>query len=396
MDTQQIKCSSYREIPRWKGVSEGEWSDWRWQLRNAIRSIEDLSDIIGDLPQLKTNDPEMIKQINDAFEIKLMPHTVLNIYRAMKFNDKSGVNALIATFVPTLNEYDRVPKVIIDGIGEEEGQSKPAPLVTNFYKDRVLLFAANMCPSYCRFCFRRRKVGDKLHEEAERGTDPKALKEAIDYITTNRGIREVVISGGDPLTLSDGQLLSLLEQLKAIDHVKVLRFDTKVLTSLPQRITPSLVQLLSRFKPLYVIGNFLHSVELTPETIVACNTLTDAGIPVASHTALLKGINDDPEVVAKLMWKLFENRILPYYLIQFIPTKWTEHFRVPIQKGLEIMKSLNGRLSGIANPTYIVYLPDGAGKVPILPNYMVGRTEDGYYFENFEGRRVLYKEPSES
>lgn len=384
---------TYKGLSLWSNVDDSEWSDWRWQLRNSIRSIEDLSDIIGDLPQLNANDPELMKQISDAFEIKLTPHTVLNIHRAMKANDKSGVNTLIATFVPTLNEYDRVPKAITDGIGEEEGQSKPAPLVTNFYKDRVLLFAANICASYCRFCFRRRKVGDKLQEEAERGTDPKALKEAIDYITTNRGIREVVISGGDPLTLSDSQLLSLFEQLKSIDHVKVLRFDTKVLTSLPQRITPSFVQMLSRFKPLYVIGNFLHSVELTPETIAACNALADAGIPVASHTALLKGINDDPEVIAELMWKLFENRVLPYYLIQFIPTKWTEHFRVPISRGLEIMKSLQGRLSGLANPTYIVYLPDGAGKVPILPNYMVKHGKEGYYFENYEGRVVLYEEP---
>jgi lysine 2,3-aminomutase len=393
MRPQNTKSVSHAEMLPWAGVSETEWSDWRWQLRNAVRSIEELRNIVGDSPLLSIDDCEMIEQVSGAFEMKLTPHTVLNIHRAIQFDDKAGVDALIATFVPTMDESGRLPKDVIDGIGEEEKTTKPAPLVTNFYKDRVLLFAGNMCASYCRFCFRRRKVGDKLEEEIERGTDPEVLKEAINYIRSDSRVREVVISGGDPLTLSDDRLLSLLEQLKAIEHVKLLRLDTKVLTALPQRITPSLAQTLARFKPLYVTGNFLHSVELTPETIAACNTLTDAGIPVASHTALLKGINDNPDVIAELMWGLFENRVIPYYLIHFIPTKWTEHFRVPISKGLEIMRHLHGRLSGLANPTYIIYLPDGAGKVPLLPNYITKRAREGYYLQNFEGRVVLYEEP---
>jgi lysine 2,3-aminomutase len=331
-----------------------------------------------------------ISNINKDFGMKLTPHAVLNIYRASKLED-SGVKALLATFVPSSKEMMHTENNI-DAIGEELECSKPAPLLTDFYKTRVLLFATNMCPSYCRFCFRRRKVGNHVVRTVEKTMDIKALNKAIDYIKKNRSIREVIISGGDPLTLSDESLLSLLKKLKAITHVKILRINTKTLTVLPQRITKGLVNILRKYQPINIVGNFLHPAELTPETQRAVSLLNNSGILVFSQTALLRGINDSPEIICKLMWSLYINRIIPYYLIQFIPTKWTEHFRVPIRKGLEIMEYLHGRLSGIANPTYIVYLPDGAGKVPILPNYLIKKTDEGYYFRNWEGKRVLYEE----
>lgn len=375
----------------WDEVILKDWNDWHWQLKNAIRSVEEVKNIFSGLIDYELGDPNNLKKIAETFEIKITPHIVQNILKALKSGDVHGGRALLATFVPNVAEMKSSDDGI-DGIGEESEVAKPAPLVTNFYKDRVLLFASNMCPAYCRYCFRRRKVGDRTIQETERATDPQALEKAINYLRQNKKIQEVIISGGDPLIFSDDKILHLLEQLKTIEHIKVLRFDTKVLTVLPQRITPSLIEILKKFKPLYIVGNFLHSIELTSETVDACNALTDVGIPVVSHTALLKGINDDPEIIADLMWRLFENRIRPYYLIQFIPTKWTEHFRVPIKKGLEIMGRLHGHLSGLANPTYIVYLPEGAGKVPIYPNYIVKHTEEGYYLKNFEGRTVLYPE----
>jgi lysine 2,3-aminomutase len=384
---------THREIGKWANVPTEKWDNWHWQLQNAVRTLEELRNLLDVIPGWSEEEAKIISEITRSFEMKLTPHTVLNIFRAIKIGDHSGSKALLATFIPSINEQVRL-EGSVDSIGEEIECCKPAPLVTNFYKSRVLLFVTNMCPSYCRFCFRRRKIGDHVSEEVERA-NTKALRQAMEYIRGNKAIREVIVSGGDPLTLNDDRILSLLKDLKAIEHIKVLRIDTKVLTTLPQRITPELVKGLKKLKPIYIVGNFLHSVELTPESLAAASLLIDAGIPVFSHTALLRGINDDAEIIAELMWNLYVNRIIPYYLIQFIPTKWTEHFRVPIQKGLEIMEYLHGRLSGIANPTYIVYLPDGGGKVPLLPNYLLERTAEGYYFKNFEGRKILYKEQIE-
>ena len=382
----------WREIDLWKNVKTSEWNNWKWQLRNAIRSPQELAKALSSHLPINNSDFQASDKAIDTFEMKLTPYLVTSIYRAFKTYNLETGNALFRAFVPTTKEVERINNGI-DGIGEETSFAKPAPLITNFYKNRILLFITNICPTYCRFCFRRRKIGDHLYEEVESGTNQEAIQEALKYIRGNQEIREVIISGGEPLTINDDKLLSLLQELKKIKHIKVLRIDTKALSTLPQRITPELVEGLKNFKPIYVVGNFLHFAELTPEVIEAASLLIDAGIPVVSHTALLKGINDNPEIILELMWKLFVNRIIPYYLIQFIPTRWTEHFRVPIKRGLEIMESLHGRLSGIANPTYIVYLPDAAGKVPLLPNYSLEHTNEGFYFKNFEGKKVLYKEP---
>jgi lysine 2,3-aminomutase len=380
-----------RHLKAWAAVPDSDWSDWRWQIRNAVRSMEQLQTVLGDLPCFSAEQTASISEVTKSYEMKLTPHTVWSIYRAIKAGNRGAAEALLAAFLPSTKELTGDSNGT-DGIGEELEFSKPAPLVTNFYKSRVLLFAANTCPSYCRFCFRRRKVGDHLTEDAERGTDPRLLEKAIQYIRDDETIREVIVSGGDPLTLGDDKILGLLRELRSIDHIKVLRIDTKVFTTLPQRITNDFANRLRQVAPIFVIGNFLHPAELTPETLDACARLVDAGICVLAHIALLKGINDDKYVMEELAWELYRHRIIPYYLIQFIPTKWTEHFRVPLSKGLEIMDYLQGRLSGIANPTYIVYLPNGAGKVPILPNYLVKQTEEGYYFRNYEGKTVLYKE----
>lgn len=385
---------NYAEIKKWADIPKRKWNDWHWQIQNAVRTVEELRDLLPDIPKLSNEDARALSAVVQAFEMKLTPHIVLNSYCALKSGDECGTKALLATFVPTVNEKSPSDNDI-DSIGEELECFKPAPLLTNFYKSRVLLFVTNICSSYCRYCFRRRKVGNHLSRKMEKPVGSSELRKAIGYIKQNRAIKEVIISGGDPLTLSDNKLVNLLEKLREIDHIKVLRIDTKVLTTLPQRVTGELVKRLQKLKPIYVVGNFLHPVELTPEVLNATSSLIDVGIPVFSHTALLKDINDDAEIIFELMWNLYVNRIIPYYLIQFIPTKWTKHFRVPISRGLKIMENLHGRLSGIANPEYIVYLPEGAGKVPLLPNYLIEHTKEGYYFRNFEGKKVLYKEPIE-
>lgn len=387
-----IEPVDYTHIKKWNNIPREKWDDWHWQLQNAVRSIEEFSTTVGSLSGLSSKRTVKLAQATNTFEMKLTPHTVFSIYRAMKLHDHSGERALLATFVPSTNELAQIEDGV-DSIGEDLECSKPAPLVTNFYGNRVLLFAANMCPSYCRFCFRRRKVGDRIPEEVEHGTNANELRTAMSYISRNKAVREVIISGGDPLTLGDDRLMILLDELKGISHIEIVRIDTKVFTTLPQRIDAGLIDVLQRFRPLYIVGNFLHSIELTKEAIKATSSLIDAGIPVLSHTPLLKGINDDKDTLAELMWNLYKNRISPYYLIQFIPTKWTEHFRVPLERGMRLVRHLQTQLPGISNPTYIIYLPNGAGKVPVSPNYLLERTADGYYFRSFSGRRVLYSEP---
>jgi len=392
MSNTSFKIPCYTDIKKWCSVPKDKWDSWQWQLQNTVRSAKELRNILDPIPMLWTEEIKSVSHITQDFEMKLTPHIVLNIHRAIKLKDYSGVKALLATFVPTSYEITDSDENV-DAIGEELECSKPAPLITNFYKTRVLLFATNTCASYCRFCFRRRKLGDHVSGKIERGTNKDELHKAIDYIKRNKSIREVIISGGDPLILSNESLFLLLQQLKKIAHIKILRINTKTLTVFPQRITQELVDVLKKFQPIYIIGNFLHPIELTPETLSATSLLIDAGILVFSHTALLRSINESPEIISNLMWSLYVNRIIPYYLIHFIPTKWTEHFRVPIQRGLEITKHLHGHLSGIANPIYIAYLPDGGGKVPLSSNYLIERTGQGYYFENWEGKKVLIKEP---
>lgn len=382
----------WREIDLWKDVSLSDWMNWKWQLKNSIRSTQKLKEVLGDVSNTNISDSEILSDVTNPFKMKLTPYIVTVVYDAIRKGNFKTANIFSNIFIPSISEIANVNNGI-DGIGEESDIVKPAPLITNFYKNRVLFFVANMCSAYCRYCFRRRKVGSHKKEEEEIGLNSELIQQSIQYIRNNKEIKEVIVSGGDPFILSDEKLLSILRELKEIEHIKVLRIDTKTFTTLPQRFTPELIKELKKLKPLYVVGNFLHSVELMPEVLHATSLLIDEGIPVVSHTALLKGINDDATVISELMWNLYVNRIIPYYLIQFIPTKWTEHFRVPIAKGLEIMRSLHGNLAGIANPTFIVYLPDGAGKVPILPNYILEKTGEGYYFENYEGKKVLYKEP---
>lgn len=381
-----------KDVDRRDDIEPALWRDWRWQLQNALRTPEELCRAADEALAVHL-DEAILRKACELFPLRITPHVLRNMADAYEEDDEDGLRALLATFVPTAQELD-APTEVLDGIGEERDEAHPAPLVTNFYHDRVLLFACSACASYCRYCFRRRKVAGGRGPGDTVGRNE--LEQALSYIEQDTGIREVIISGGDPFMMSDDRLVELLGELYSIDHVNVLRLDTKILTALPQRITPELVQVLSEFKPLYIVGSFLHAVELTPDTLAASSSLVDAGIPVVAHTALLHGINDDPEIIAELMWELFKNRILPYYLIQFIPTKWTEHFRVPIARGLEIMDALHGRVSGLANPTYIVYLPDGKGKVPIQPNYVVRHDSEGYLLRNFERDEVLYREPPHS
>ena len=268
-------------------------------------------------------------------------------------------------------------------MGEDE--DTPIPGLVHRYPDRVLLLATGFCSTYCRYCTRSRVVGhgDLVPGEAQ-------LEAAIHYIRQSPQIRDVLISGGDPLTLSDARLDWLLSELRGIPHVEIIRIGTKVPTVLPQRVTPGLCRVLKRHHPLFISIHFIHPEECTPETATACERLANAGIPLGSQTVLLRGVNDSVPVMRELMHRLLMMRVRPYYLYQCDPITGSSHFRTPVSKGLEIIRGLRGHTTGYAVPTFVIDAPGGGGKIPLQPDYVVGHDGDDLLLRNYEGRVFRY------
>jgi lysine 2,3-aminomutase len=384
----------YKAISRWKSTPFEKWNSWQWQMKNAIRDVDDLNEVLASFTEQRAQDSPVIEKISrEAFSFKITPHMVVGLKRAVEGLVAGAWRAFSGSFIPTETELTRVgfEREGIDCIGEELSAFNPVPSITNFYKSRVLFRVTNMCPAYCRYCFRRRMVGEGLGAWNQNSID-----EGISYISGNSDIREVILSGGDPLVLSDEKLSFIIESLRRIPHVRRLRIDSKALTMMPQRITDEFVSILRERQPIYFIGHFSHPYELTEETKAACTRLADAGIPLGSHTPLLKGISDDEQSLALLMESLVDCRVQPYYLIHFIPTKWTEHFRVPLSRGVDLVRHLFENCGGLATPTLIVYLPQGGGKVPVGPDCILEQTDKGYLCQSLNGRIILYPEPSES
>jgi len=281
-------------------------------------------------------------------------------------------------------------KELEDNVNEEdpllEEEYSPVPCLVHRYPDRVLLLASNKCAMYCRFCTRKRKVGKEVVISKD------MIANAIDYISKHNEVRDVIISGGDPLMLDDEFLEWIVKSIREIPHVEIIRIGTRVPCTMPARITPELVDMLKKYHPVFVNVHFEHPMEITPESKKACELLVDAGIPVANQAVMLKGINDDPKVLRELFHKLIAMRVKPYYLYQADCVKGTEHFRTSIEQGLEVMKSLYGFTSGMCVPQFMVDVP-GGGKIPLLPEYLKYRNDESIVLENFEGKIVEYKNP---
>ncbi len=271
---------------------------------------------------------------------------------------------------------------LIDPLEEEE--HSPVPGLTHRYPDRVLFLVSSRCAVYCRFCNRRRKVG------RPDVVTPETIREGLAYIRSDKKIRDVLLSGGDPLLLSDKELFRILTDLRAIPHVEIIRIGSRIPCTLPQRITPGLAEMLKGFHPLYINAHFNHPRELTFEAAAACSRLADAGIPLGCQTVLLKGVNDDPFVMKSLMQGLLKMRAKPYYLFQADLVKGTSHFWTPLERGLEIMNALQGHTSGMCLPHFAVDLPHGGGKVPLLPNYVEEKKDNGLVLRTFEQKRHFY------
>lgn len=267
-----------------------------------------------------------------------------------------------------------------------EQRLSPVPGLIHRYPDRVVLLVSNRCPVYCRFCMRKRHVG-----EGDAPMDAHVLTQAVEYIAANPAIRDVILSGGDPLMLDDDSLHHVLGELRAIPHVSIIRVGTRVPVTLPERVTPELCALLKRFHPLYINTHFNHPAEITPLSTRACDLLADAGIPLGNQTVLLRGVNDSVETMRSLQTGLLSLRVRPYYIHQMDLVRGTAHFRTSVATGLEIIRGLRGHVSGLAVPQYVIDLPDGKGKVPILPED-VERLGDLLILRTYQGERVSYRD----
>ncbi|GIX18171.1 MAG: hypothetical protein KatS3mg119_2357 [Rhodothalassiaceae bacterium] len=360
------------------GSGPEEWNDWRWQMRRRIRSLDALERIFA----LSDSEREAVRRAGSLLPVGITP------YYAALMDPFDPSEPLRRTHIPTLGEYLRNPGEADDPLGEDH--DTVAPGLVHRYPDRVLFLVTGTCSTYCRYCTRSRMVGKP---GGEYGFSHAGWEAALDYIAAHPEVRDVLLSGGDPLTLSDERLDYLLGRLRRIRHVEFIRIGTKVPMVLPMRITRELVRVLRRHRPVWMSVHATHPRELTPESEEAFARLADAGVPLGSQTVLLKGVNDEVETMRALFHGLLKARVRPYYLYQCDPISGSAHFRTPVQKGLEIIAGLRGFTTGYAVPHYVIDAPGGGGKIALLPEAVAGRDGDDLLLRNYEGRIFRYPDP---
>ena len=363
----------------WHDVSEKDWNDWRWQLKHRITTVEQLQKL---LPTLTPEELAGAKLANTKLALGITPY-FLNLI------DPADEHCPIRQqVIPRIEESHTAPWEMSDPVGEDS--HSPVPGLVHRYPDRVLFLVTDRCAAYCRYCTRSRLVsnatGYDFHPEFDK---------QIAYIAAHPEIRDVLLSGGDPLLLSDDKLESLLSRLRAIPHVEFLRIGSRIPTFLPQRITPELCAMLKKFHPLFLSIHSNHPRELTTEVRDALGRLADAGIPLGNQTVLLRHVNDDADVMKAHLQKLLMCRVKPYYIYQCDLIAGSAHLRASVRKGLEIMEKLRGHTTGYAVPTYVIDAPGGGGKVPVSPEYVLSRNADRVVIRNFEGKIFEYPEASD-
>jgi lysine 2,3-aminomutase len=347
-------------------------SDWQKILHESIDSLDKLADRFG----RDVVDVDALKPAFDNFQMRITPSALAQI--------KEVGDPMWNQYVPTVQELD-----IIDGVIDsldEDGDS-PVPNITHRYPDRALFLVSPVCASYCRFCTRRRKVGDPEKIPLNQ------YDSAFAYLAAHSEIRDVILSGGDPMMLSDRRLEYIFQRLREIPHIEIIRIGSRITSHLPERITPEFCAMVRKYHPVYMNTHFNHPSELTPAAVAALARLADAGVPLGCQTVLLRGVNDDPQIMKELMQKLLKARVRPYYIYMADQVAGGEHFRTQVEKGLEIVKALRGWTSGLAVPHFVIDAPGGGGKVPLLPEYVEEINEDEVIFRNYEGKRFVYKQP---
>lgn len=350
-------------------------NNWRWQIRHRITSLEELEKWIN----LTVEEKKAIQYSYGRLKMAITPHFA-------GLMDKNDPDCPIRRqAVPSLSEFKSSIHELSDPCGEEH--DTVAPGLVHRYPDRVLLLVTDACAMYCRHCTRRRIVGT-----AEGTLTNTQLEQSLEYIRQNKKIRDVLVSGGDPLLLSDRKLDFLLSKLREIEHVEIVRLGTRVPVTLPQRVNQELASLLKKYHPLYMSIHFNHPKEISAETKQACAILADAGIPLGSQTVLLKGINDKPTVMMRLMQELLKIRVKPYYLYQCDLASGTEHFRTSVSVGIRVIEALRGHTTGYCVPTFVIDAPGGGGKVPISPDYIISKSRKRIIMKNYEGKVFVYPE----
>lgn len=372
---QLVSNRSYDFISRYFPLATVDsWNDWKWQLRNSITTIEGLQKIM----KLSEKEIMAITNLKGRLPLRITPYFASLIY------DTKFSHPLRRNVIPAVEELIQHVNEQSDPLHEQS--FSPVKGIVHRYPDRVLFTVTQVCSSYCRYCTRSHSVGklDKLGRND--------FEKAFDYIRKHTEVRDVLISGGDPLTLSDEVLDYILSNIRSIEHVEMIRIGTRVPVVLPQRITDNLITILRKYHPLFLSLHFSHPLEITEECAKACTRLADGGFPLGSQTVLLKGINDNVPVMKELFHKLLRIRVRPYYLYQCDLIPGSGHFRTSVRKGLEIIKGLRGYTSGYAIPQFVVDAPGGGGKIPLLPDYVVEHTDEKIVLRNYKGVLCEYPE----
>jgi lysine 2,3-aminomutase len=356
--------------------SRENWNDWKWQFRNRVTSVDKLSTVIP----LASTEKAQLKQVTAIYPLSVTPY-YLSLINTYDPDDPVRKQA-----VPCAEELTMASLGFEDPLGEKRDSVVPG--LVHRYPDRVLMVLTDICPMFCRHCTRKRewRNGGWVRTPVE-------IKNMLDYIRKHKNLRDVILSGGDPLTLSTHRLEEVISKLRQIDHVEIIRIGTRFPVVLPQRIDNELCDMLSKYGPLWLNTQFNHPKEITEESAVACDRLLRAGIPINNQSVLLRGINDDVRTQLKLCNGLLKIKVRPYYLFQCDEVRGTEHLRTPVETGIKIIDGMRGRTSGLAIPTFVIDLPDGGGKVPLQPNYVLTQTKEELVLRNYQGRFVWYRNP---
>ena len=359
-------------------VSDEQWNDWKWQVKNRIETVEELK------KHIKLTEEE---EVGIRESLKTLRMAITPYYLSLIDTD-DPFDPIRKQSIPTINELYISPDDLQDPLHEDS--DSPVPGLTHRYPDRVLFLITDMCAMYCRHCTRRRFAGQKdaaLHSDL--------IDKAIDYIARTPQVRDVLLSGGDALLMSNDKLEYILKKLRDIPHVEIIRIGTRTPVVMPQRITNDLVNMIKKYHPVWVNTHFNHPNEITPESAEACARLADAGIPLGNQSVLLRGINDCSHVMKKLVTGLVKIRVRPYYIYICDQSMGISHFRTPVSKGIEIIENLRGHVSGYAVPTFVVDAPGGGGKIPIMPTYLISQSPGRVVVRNYEGVISTYAQSTD-
>lgn len=359
-------------------VTDEQWNDWKWQVKNRIETLDELKKYI----KLTSEEEDGVRNALTTLRMAITP------YYLSLINPDDPHDPVRRQCIPTAAETHISRADLLDPLHEDE--DSPVPGLTHRYPDRVLFLITDMCSMYCRHCTRRRFAGQKDDESpADR------IEKAIEYIEKTEEVRDVLLSGGDALMVSDKKLEYIISRLRAIPHVEIVRLGTRTPVVCPQRITPELCEMLKKYHPIWLNTHFNHPNEVTPEAVRACEMLANAGVPLGNQSVLLRDVNDCVHVMKHLVHLLVKMRVRPYYIYQCDLSMGLEHFRTPVSKGIEIIEGLRGHTSGYAVPTFVIDAPGGGGKTPVMPQYVISQAPGKVVLRNFEGVITTYTEPAE-